>query len=170
MKSVELERTFLAKFIPKNLKDGREMLDVYLPRSAEHPKLRARKIGDIFEITKKNPVKEGDASEQIEQTIPLTKEEFDELSTLEGKRVRKVRYSFDYNGVRCEVDVHQGGMKGLVVIDFEFKTKKEKDEFKAPDFCLVEVTQEKFLAGGLLCGKSYEDIKEKLEKLGYRSL
>ena len=170
MKSVELERTFLAKAVPKGLNAGKEMLDIYIPKSAEHPKLRIRKMGDRFEITKKNPVKEGDASEQIEQTIALTKEEFDDLSKLEGKRTSKIRYTFDFNGAKCEVDVLQGSLKGLVIIDFEFKTKKEKDEFRMPDFCLVDVTQEKFLAGGMLCGKKYNDIKEKLEKLGYKPL
>ena len=39
-----------------------------------------------------------------------------------------------------------------------------------PDFCLAEVTQEEFIAGGMLCGKSFEDIKDKLEKFGYRGV
>ena len=34
---------------------------------------------------------------------------------------------------------------------------EEKDAFVAPDFCLVEVTQELFIAGGMLCGKRYAD-------------
>ncbi len=39
-----------------------------------------------------------------------------------------------------------------------------------PDFCLVEVTQEDFVAGGMLCGKSYEDIKADLDRYGYTKL
>jgi len=170
MKTVELERTYLAKFLPNNLKNGKEVLDIYIPKFARHPVLRIRKNGDKFEITKKYPVKNGDASKQTEHTIILTEEEFDELSKLEGKRTSKIRYVINYNGILCEIDVFQGALKGLVLIDFEFSSEKDKDEFKMPDFCLVDVTQEEFLAGGMLCGKSYDDIKEKLEKFGYKKL
>ena len=50
----------------------------------------------------------------------------------------------------------------MVVIDFEFTSIEEKDNFRIPDFCLVEVTDEEFLAGGMLCGKYYEDLEENL--------
>jgi len=170
MKTIELERTYLAKGLPSNLENGKEMLDIYIPKSARHPILRIRKNGDKFEMTKKFPVKDGDSSKQHEHTIILTKEEFDELSKIEGKRTSKIRYAIRYNGVLCEIDVFQGALKGLVLVDFEFSSEKEKDEFEMPDFCLIDVTQEEFLAGGMLCGKSYDDIKERLEKFGYKKL
>lgn len=37
-----------------------------------------------------------------------------------------------------------------------------------PDFCLADVTQEKFTAGGILAGKKYSDIEAELEKYGYK--
>lgn len=39
-----------------------------------------------------------------------------------------------------------------------------------PDFCLVDVTQETFLAGGMLCGKRYADIEAGLDRFGYRKI
>ena len=39
-----------------------------------------------------------------------------------------------------------------------------------PNFCLAEVTHEEFLAGGMLCGKSYADIRESLKRLGYTKI
>ena len=36
-----------------------------------------------------------------------------------------------------------------------------------PDFCLADVTQEEFVAGGALCGKKYPDIEQKLAAFGY---
>jgi CYTH domain-containing protein len=65
------------------------------------------------------------------------------------------------------VDVFRDALDGLVLVDFEFETEAEKDEFPMPDFCLVEVTQEEFLAGGMLCGKSYDDIASDLSRFGY---
>jgi len=167
---IELEKTYLAKYIPK-LEKGKDMVDIYIPTDTRHPVLRIRKNGEKFEMTKKYPVVEGDASKQHEFTIPLTKEEFEELSSsLKGKRIHKIRYNYSYDGRIAEVDVFQERLKGLVVVDFEFETEEEKDSFEMPDFCLADVTQEEFLAGGMLCGKNYEDIKDKLKKYNYNRL
>lgn len=170
---IELEKTYLAKKITKNLKVHRykEIIDVYLPKMSEHPKLRLRKNGDNYELTKKEPINSGDASMQNEQTIILTKIEFDALNQqLEGKRVRKIRYFCEYRGITAEFDVFQDELEGLVVVDFEFASSEEKDSFRMPDFCLVDVTNEPFIAGGMICGKSYDDIEEKLKSLKYRKL
>ena len=59
---------------------------------------------------------------------------------------------------------------GLVLVDVEFDSKGEKDVFVMPEFCLAEVTQESFIAGGMICGKSYDDIESKLSKFGYKKL
>lgn len=42
--------------------------------------------------------------------------------------------------------------------------------FQMPDFCLCEVTQEEFIAGGMLCGKRYTDIEADLERFGYKRI
>ena len=167
---IELERTFLAKSIPAGIMNGEEMLDIMIPKSARHPVLRIRKKGDHFEITKKYPV-ENDPSKQHEFTIPLKRDEFEELEkSVEGKRLEKIRYEYNYNGKKCEIDIFQGALLGLVLVDFEFETEKQKEDFKIPDFCLAEVTQEEFIAGGMLVGKSYEDIEKELDKFGYNKL
>lgn len=170
---IELEKTYLAKKLPEDLKNCelKEIIDVYLPKTSEHPKLRLRKNGDKFELTKKEPVNQGDASHQKEQTIILTEIEFNDLNQqLKGKRIRKIRYNYDYNGRIAEFDVFQDELYGLVVIDFEFANSDEKNNFQMPDFCLIDVTQEIFMAGGMICGKSYTDIEDNLEKFGYNKL
>lgn len=116
------------------------------------------------------PVKEGDASEQIEQTIPLTKEEFIALSSCSKKRVAKDRYNVAIEGKMAEIDVFTDELKGLVLIDFEFSTENEKSTFKIPDIALADVTQEEFIAGGLLAGKTYNDIAPELEHFNYQPI
>lgn len=169
VKEIELERTYLVRHLPEGLEkcESREMLDIYVPISARHPKLRIRKSGSKMVITKKEPIDGKDASRQLEQTIPLNEEEFAELSEIEGKRVQKTRYMYDYRGRTAEIDVFKGDLKGLVLCDFEFGSVKDMKGFAIPDFCLAEVTQEEFLAGGLLCGKSYRDIERELAKYDY---
>ena len=169
---IELERTYLLKEIPKNLKQFKfkEIIDIYIPKSDAHPVLRIRKNGNKFEMTKKQPVKGTDSSCQEEQTIILNQEEFNELNKIDGKKVRKLRYIYEYKGRIAEVDVFQDLLKGLILVDFEFENLDEMNSFKMPEFCLAEVTQEKFTAGGMLCGKSYKDIENELMKFNYKKL
>lgn len=167
---IELERTFLLKKFPVDLGTlkSMEVFDIYIPSSGPHPHLRIRKKGDKFEITKKHPVEGADSSRQSEETIPLTEEEWLELSTLQGKRVRKIRHYYPVGADMAEIDVFQDDLQGLVLADFEFKTIEEKNNFCLPDFCLAEVTQERFTAGGILAGKKYGDIEEELKKYDYK--
>ena len=167
---IELERTFLAKFIPEGIRDGKEIIDIGVPKTAEHCYIRIRKYGDKIEINKKVVVKEGDASKFNEYIVPLTPEEYEPFSKVEGKPLHKIRYLYDYDGKTAEIDVFKGPMEGLVLVDFEFETEEEMKNFEMPDFCLKEVTQEKFMAGGMLSGKNYEDIRGELEKHGYKPL
>jgi hypothetical protein len=104
------------------------------------------------------------------ETVPLTADEFAALATVEGKRTRKIRYEYPYRGIGAEIDVFQDHLAGLVVVDFEFSSPEEKELFSMPDFCLADITQEDFIAGGILCGKSYTDIQGELGRFGYQPL
>ena len=169
-KEVELELTFLAKELPKDIRavEPTRIVDIYIPDAPGHSHLRLRQKGENYEITKKMPVVEGDASRQIEQTIPLTKEEFTALSSCSKKRVSKDRCSVEVEGKLAEIDVFIDELEGLVLIDFEFSTVNEKSAFKIPSIALADVTQEDFIAGGLLAGKIYNDITPELERLNYK--
>ncbi len=169
---IELEKTYLVKELPENLKECRskEVLDIYIPEEKEHPNLRVRKSGEHYEITKKEPVVKGDASKQKETTIIITEDEFDDLNKMPGKRVRKIRYFYEYKEMVSEIDVFQDDLGGLVVADFEFDNEEEKDRFEMPDFCLADVTQENFIAGGMVCGKKYSDIEEDLNRFNYKKI
>jgi CYTH domain-containing protein len=172
MIEIELEKTYLAKYLPEGLKDSpsKEIKDIYIPESIDHPVLRIRKRGDKYEITKKQPVNGTDSSEQYEHTIVLTKEEFSTLEQVKGKVVRKIRYYYNHKGMQAEVDVFQDDLAGLVLVDFEFKEVADKNNFDMPDFCLTDVTQDKYFAGGMLCGKKYADIQNHLDELGYKNI
>ena len=168
---IELERTFLAKSLPDlRSSESTEIIDIYIPKETEHPTLRIRKLGDIYEMTKKTPVKDDDSSKQLEQTIVLSEDEFNSLRTLDGKVTHKIRYFYRLNNKVMEIDVFQGNLKGLVLVDVEFDKEETMNEFEMPDFCLCEVTQETFLAGGMLCGKTYDDIENDLERFNYKKI
>lgn len=168
---IEIEKTYLAKYLPSGLKNcpSTEIIDVYFPAHQHHPVIRLRKLGKRLEMTKKEPV-DDDPSRQREQTIRLTQEEFDALLKVEGRKVHKIRYDYVHQGRPCQIDVFQGPLQGLVLVDVEFEGDTEKDEFPMPEFCLVEVTKDITFAGGYICGKSYADVVGVLEKHGYTTL
>jgi CYTH domain-containing protein len=172
MTEVELELTYLAKTLPVGLAGcpSKLIVDVYYPASADHPVVRVRQNGDTYQITKKTIIDGTDSSRMNEETIHLTAEEFAGLAANGGKRVAKRRYLYDFKGYTAEVDVFQGDLAGLVVVDFEFTNRNEQQAFAMPDFCLADITQEEMLAGGVLAGKTYADIAVGLKKYGYRPL
>jgi len=171
--NIELELTYLARVIPSEVHGAipNHLLDVYIPGDLDiHSHLRLRQRGDKYEITKKLPIKEGDASKQIEYTIPLDNTEFTSLSPVSSKRIEKDRYDVNIDGNPAEVDIFLGALKGLVLIDFEFSSDADKQTFTPPPCCLVEVTQEDFIAGGNLAGKSYSEIAIALARFDYKPL
>ncbi len=166
---LEFERLFLAKKLPEGLEKckNKEVLDIYLPHDSHHPVLRIRKNGDKYEMTKKEVVGAGVFKEQ---TIALTTEEFTALEKIQGKRVHKIRYFYPCNNRTLEIGVFQGALKGLVLIDVEFASEEDMKNFTMPDFFLAEVKNKDFLAGGMLCGKSYADIEPFLSQMGYKKI
>ena len=100
----------------------------------------------------------------------MLEQEFSELSNLKGKRLRKNRYYYPINSKTAEIDVFLDELEGLVLVDFEFNSIEEKTNFRMPEFCLADVTQEEFLAGGFLAGKKYSDIQFLLEKYNYQKI
>lgn len=86
------------------------------------------------------------------------------------KRVVKDRYNIEIEGKMAEVDVFTEDLKGLVLMDFEFNTVHEKSVFKMPGLALSDVTQEEFIAGGMLAGKTYNDISSELKRFNYRRI
>lgn len=169
---IEIERTYLAKYLPEGLlqAEHKTIIDIYLPQTVPHPTLRLRQNGASYELTKKKPISGTDSSIQQEQTIDLNQHEFEAISHIPGKRVAKQRYYYRHQGTVYEFDIFQGELSGLVLIDVEFETETAMQQFPLPDFCLVDVTQEAFIAGGVLAGKSYTDINSQLNSYNYKAL
>lgn len=169
---IELERTFLAKYLPKDIENFKQkkIIDVYVPHDVPHPIIRIRKNGERMEITKKLDIEGADLSEKQEETIPLTEAEYKALMKLEGKRIEKIRYYYPFENITAEFDVFGGELTGLVEIDFEFDRKEDLEAFIPPDYCLVDVTDDDAFAGGMLAGKKYKDLESLLMKHQYQSL
>lgn len=170
MTEIEIETTYLALALPEGLAKAkhRKLVDVYFPAQAVHPQMRIRQQGEDFVLTKKTQVKADDASMQTEENIVLTQGEFEALRAGQGKLVAKTRYYVPVGDRIAEVDVFEGALAGLVLVDVEFTSEETRDAFVKPSFCGADVTQEVFIAGGMLAGKSLADIQTDLDRLGYQ--
>ncbi|ABM16714.1 hypothetical protein Mvan_5955 [Mycolicibacterium vanbaalenii PYR-1] len=115
---------------------------------------RIRRLGNRFELTKKLPVAESDASRHAEVTIPLTEVEYLGLGRDHRRRITKSRCRVRIDGHQAEVDAFGGSSAGLVLIGFEFTSEAGLASFETHAVCLADVTQESLLAGGVLAGKS----------------
>jgi len=174
MVKLEREKTYLAAYIPNDLADYPSQIisDVYIGvgQSGQPSTLRLRRKGDTYCMTKKIPVQGTDSSRQHEHTIELSQVEYEALAGCSDKILTKRRFVYPLAGQQAEIDVFEGRLTGLVVIDFEFTTDKALADFQAPDICLAELTQDAVIAGGQLAGKSYEDVHLALEAYGYKLL
>lgn len=166
MSELEIEVTYLAKYLPPGLEESphSEIYDKLLTNDPVS-RIRLRQQDDTYNLTKKTKPDSEDASTHIEQTIELSQTEFELMKTLPGLELHKTRYFYDYNGLKMEVDVFQDNFEGLVTVECEFPTRREKDTFVMPDFCLVDVTQEKFIS--FAYGTTYEDFQDVLNKYSY---
>ena len=172
MIQTEIETTYLANSLPEAIKglEGHTIIDTYFPAEAIHPHMRIRQKDSSYVLTKKSRTNEADASTHIEENVVLTKEEFEALNAGNGKTVAKIRYEIPLGSQVAEIDVFTGALEGLVLVDVEFSSSEARDAFVKPDFCGTDVTQEEFVAGGMLAGKTLQDILPGLNRLGYRPL
>jgi len=160
MTKTEIEKRYLVRFLP-DLKDSEkvEMIDVYMPEITPHAKLRARKIGSKYELTKKVRKTQENQYVMTEQTIEIVPEEFDFIYSKSSRKIEKDRYYYKYNDNIIEIDVFKGKHQGLIIAEVEFKDLQSLEQFNPPEFFGKEINKVEELAGGVLSGLSYEDLK-----------
>jgi len=165
---LEIELAYLPKRLSPDLlaSSPTRIVDMYLSTEDDLlTKLRLRQKGAKYEITKKVNTDPNDLSLQDEYTIPLTEREFKRLREAGGREVIKDRYEVPLGGHTMEIDVFREGLAGLIIIEVEFGSQAERDAFIPPEYFGTDVTQEDFIAGVYLAGKSYADIKSHIDRL-----
>ena len=166
---IERESTYLLREFPIWIENctTKETIDHYLPADSVHPLLRVRKQGNKLELTKKIRDENDDDWVLQEYNTPLYGDEYEVLSSLPNKTLHKIRYYYEYNWHTLEIDVFKWALEWLVLVDIEFDSPETMKAFIMPEFCLADITWVERTAWGMLCGKSYEDIQDKLERYWY---
>ncbi|MCF6200893.1 MAG: CHAD domain-containing protein [Hydrogenimonas sp.] len=136
MKHFEIERRFL--LYPCSVKrflkscgiefDSVDIEQFYL-KAQEEEVLRYRRRGDRYFIT----LKSGSGLVRSESEKEVSKKEYEAaLKRNRGGVVRKRRYLFYSGGLLFELDSFKKPLKGLNILEVEFKSEKEAKEFELP--------------------------------------
>ncbi len=134
---MEIERKFLVKSLPDNLEsyEQKRIAQGYL---STNPVVRIRRSNDEYYLTYKGKglmVRE-------EYDLPLTAEAFEHmLPKIDGILIDKVRYLIPLEGgYTAELDIFQGHLAPLRLVEVEFDSVEDADAFVAPEWFGDDVT------------------------------
>lgn len=142
MSGAEIERKFLVAAPPAGLDRaaGSDISQAYLVIGQDGSEVRVRRRGDRTVLT----VKQGSGLVRREEEIEISPADFDRLWPLtEGRRIEKRRHELPLDcGLVLELDIYEGGLRGLVVAEVEFPSVAAAERFIAPDWLGPEVTDD----------------------------
>jgi CYTH domain-containing protein len=141
VKHIEIERKFLVKTMP-DLSHAQKVYihQGYITHSNDSVEVRLRQKDEQYFIT----VKSGSGMVRNEHEISIDQQQFETLwPETEGKRIEKHRWTGRLNEQTFELDIFTGDLKSLVLVEVEFSSAKEADNFEPTDWFGREVTADK---------------------------
>jgi len=137
MENIEIERKFLVKKIPDNL-DTYEKIDMTQGYLNTDPVVRVRKENDDYVLTYKG----SGLLSHSEYNLPLNKEAFEHLlKKCDGIIISKSRYKIPIeNNLTAELDIFKGDLDSLKLVEVEFGSVEEANNFIPPEWFGEDVT------------------------------
>lgn len=135
---MEIERKYLVPSLPDNLSlyKSKKIAQGYL---CIDPVVRIRRSNDDYYLTYKG---EGLMARE-EYNLPLTKEAFNHmLPKVDGLLIEKTRYLIPLdNNLTAELDVFEGALAPLTLVEVEFSSIDEANSFVPPSWFGEDVTE-----------------------------
>jgi adenylate cyclase len=132
----EIERKFRVARIPTGLGAGAQLRQAYVAVDGD-VEVRVRSDGTRHVLTAKG----GAGLERAEVEVAIDAAAFDALWVLAGDRhLEKTRHRVELDGLTAELDLYAGTLAGLAVVEVEFPSRREAEEFDAPDWFGDELT------------------------------
>ena len=136
---MEIERKYLVANLPENLKqyENKKIAQGYL---CTNPVVRIRRSNDEYYLTYKGQglmVRE-------EYNLPLTPEAYEHMSQkIDGLLIEKTRYLIPLSDeLTAELDVFEGSLAPLVLVEVEFETVEAANSFIPPVWVGKDVTED----------------------------
>ena len=137
---MEIERKFLVKELPKKL-ETYEQKHISQGYMCTNPVVRIRRSNEEYFLTYKGRGK----MVREEHEFPLTAEAFEHmLPKIDGILIDKVRYLIPLeDGHVAELDIFQGVLAPLRLVEVEFVSVEDAEKFVAPEWFGEDVTNSK---------------------------
>ena len=134
---MEIERKFLIRQLPEDLTSYpcRAIEQGYLNTN---PVIRIRKDNEKYELTYKS----GGLMTRQEYNLPLTEDAYRHLlPKIDGRLIQKKRYMIPLNEkLVAELDIFEGELSPLVLVEVEFHDEPSAKEFIPPAWFGEDVT------------------------------
>lgn len=134
---MEIERKYLVKYLPENLEqyEQKRISQGYL---CTNPVVRIRRMDEEYFITYKSR----GLMAREEYDMPLTAEAFEHmLPKIDGILIDKIRYMIPLDEkLVAELDIFQGTLTPLRLVEVEFESVEEANAFVAPEWFGDDVT------------------------------
>ena len=134
---MEIERKYLIDTLPEDYQDYpcRHIEQAYLNTD---PVIRIRKDNNKYELTYKSA---GLMSRQ-EYNLPLDDKSYEHLLTkIDGRLIKKKRYMIPLSSaLTAELDIFEGDLAPLMLVEVEFDTEDAANSFSPPDWFGEDVT------------------------------
>ena len=147
---MEIEKKFVVKNMPSDLnKYQKKTIDqAYL--SVKDPVLRIRRSNDDYFLTYKSRLGLADSENLVALTVNevelvLSKDVYHHLlEKVDYNIIEKTRYLIPLDGnLTAELDIFNGILKGLIIVEVEFSDQNEAKKFIPPSWFGEDVTFDK---------------------------
>ncbi|MEO7863796.1 MAG: CYTH domain-containing protein [Nitrospirales bacterium] len=135
----EIERKWLVSKLPRLGTLKREhIVQGYLVISSDGGEVRIRRKGKTYYET----VKSQGTLMRDEIEVKISSNQFHRLwPATRGRRLKKVRFTWNWNGHHIEIDVYQGSLATLIIAEVEFASIHASRQFSPPAWFGKEVTE-----------------------------
>jgi len=140
-KNIEIERKFRVKTLPDlNQAQKTYISQGYITHTDDSVEVRLRQTEEHFFIT----VKSGSGIVRNEHEISVDRQQFETLwPETQGRRIEKHRWTGQIDAQIFELDIFMGELKSLMLVEVEFSSIEEADNFQPADWFGPEVTLDK---------------------------
>lgn len=141
-KYIEIERKFLLKTMPVLSHAQKTYIHQgYITHSNDSVEVRLRQKDEQYFIT----VKSGSGMVRSERETSIEQKQFETLwPDTQGKRIEKHRWIGQLNTLETfELDIFMGELESLVLVEVEFSSTKQANDFQPADWFGREVTADK---------------------------
>lgn len=137
---MEIERKFIPIDLPEDLNqfEHHKIEQAYLNTA---PVIRIRKQDDEYVLTYKG----GGMMAREEYNLPLNKESYYHLlEKSDGNVITKTRFNIPiHDGLTAELDIFEGKFAGMLLVEVEFDSVEQANDFTPPEWFGEDVTHNK---------------------------